>query len=98
MVNCRVTLPDVRSGMFAGAPPENVTLCVSEPFHSQVMVVLRGTLIVEGVNELSATRTVVTTAAAVLVNVTEGELGNPAAVAVAVWSPKPDPRVRAALA
>ena len=99
LLNARDALPDIMLPMFVGAPPVlNVTLCAEVvPCHAQVTVVLRGTVIDWGEKKLLSTPTVVTTAA-VVVNVTLGDRGNPVAVAVAVWAPVPDPRVRTAVA
>src|SRR5687768_6107935 len=85
--------------MLLGAPAElKVTLCCTVvPCHSHLTTVFNGTVIVLGVNELFATSTV-ETIAAVVVNVTAGQLGSAAAVAVAVCAPVPLPSVRVALA
>src|SRR3954466_2532660 len=93
-------LPDVMSPMFAGLPGvfANVTLCAEVvPTHAQFTAVPFVMVTAFGVNELSATFTVVTVVA-VVVNVTDGVPPRPLAVAVAVWSPVPAPSVRWALA
>jgi len=94
------SLPDVLSGMGGGAPPvEKVTLCGAVvPCHSQFTAAFRAIVTAFGVKVLAGPTCTVVTAVAVVVNVTVGEVGRAAAVAVAVCGPSTPLSVRWALA
>src|SRR3954454_10285538 len=94
-------LPDVMSPMFAGLPGvfANVTLCAGVvPCHAQLTAVPLAIVTVFGLNALAGPTFTVVTVVAVVVNVSAGAPVKRAAVADAVWSPVPLPRLRWALA